>query len=265
MQRRDSRTTGWQVAVVFVITTAVLSQCLEWLRAGLGISADVVAMAQYGPALAAVVTWLVFRQRMRHVMPAAVRSRQVRAHAVIAVAACVVFGILLWVGYTAIGGQPAHGIREVSGVPFILIAVAWLFGATAEEIGWRGVLQPALEVGLPRWGAGIVTGLLWSVWHLPVVALGGAIAVTFILSTTVLSVLMAYLGNGSPVQRVVVTSIVHWLVNLAILVVTGVDVDLAGLVPELIAISITTGAALTVFAEVTRRRSRSPATAGTVA
>lgn len=253
------RTLGLRVSVVFVLSTAVISQCLEWIRGGLELNSEVVALAQYGPALAALVTWRIFRHRVGDVMPAPVSSSQVRAHASLGVAACGLFAILLWIGYSLIGGQETHGVKGIGGVPFWLIAVVWLFGATAEEVGWRGVLQPALETRLPRWGAGALTGLLWSVWHLPVITLGAVIAAVFIASTTVLSVLMAYLGNGSPAQRVIITSLVHWLVNLAILIVAGVRTDLGELTPELVAISITTAVILTGFAW---RRTRRPTHTG---
>lgn len=152
-------TLGLRVSVVFVLATAVISQCLEWIRAGLALNSEVMAPAQCGPALAALVAWMIFRQRISDVMSARVSSRQVRAHAGLGVAACGFFAILLWIGYSLIGGQKTYSVTGVDGVPFWLIALVWLPGATAEEVGWRGVLQPALETRLPRWGAGIVTGL----------------------------------------------------------------------------------------------------------
>lgn len=72
------------------------------------------------------------------------------------------------------------------------------------------------------------------------ITLGVAIAVTFTASTTEGAVLMAYLGNGSPAQRVMTTSLVHWQSTLTILIIVGVRTDLVELAAELIAISITT-------------------------
>lgn len=240
---------------MFVLAVAVISSGLEMIRAGLDIDGDVLSLAQYGPALAALVTWLVFRRRICEVMPAPVSSGQVRAHTVLGVAACTLFAALFWVGYVVVGGQETYGVRSVGGIPFAAIAVIWLVGATAEEIGWRGVLQPSLESEMPRWGAGVLTGVLWSVWHLPVMAQGVAVAGVFIASTTVFSVLLAYLGNGSPGQRVITTSIVHWLVNLALLVVSGTSIGLSELLPELAAISLTTVVFLTLFSRARTARS----------
>lgn len=51
-------------------------------------------------------------------------------------------------------------------------AVAVSFGALGEELGWRTYLYPKLEelFGLKK--ALILGGLIWSVWHFPLVAVG---------------------------------------------------------------------------------------------
>jgi membrane protease YdiL (CAAX protease family) len=40
--------------------------------------------------------------------------------------------------------------------------------ALGEEIGWRGFLAPSLVGRLGFWGGAIVTGLIWTAWHTPV-------------------------------------------------------------------------------------------------
>lgn len=251
---------GWRVVAVFAVTVAVLSQGLELLRSALFIDGDVVALVQYGPVLAALVTWLVFRRRIAEILPTPVSGRQVRSRLGLAVAVCALIAVLLWIVFAVIGGRSIYGFETVGGMPFVVLALVWLIGATAEEIGWRGMLQPLLESVLPRWGAAIVTGLLWSVWHLPVITQSLAIAVGYTASTVVFSLLLAYLGDGSAPQRVLVTSLVHWLVNLAILVVAGNTIDLPLLVPYLAAISVVTAFALSFLSRALGPRRRRPAT-----
>jgi membrane protease YdiL (CAAX protease family) len=43
--------------------------------------------------------------------------------------------------------------------------------AAGEEIGWRGYLRDELSV-LPRWGLILATGVIWGLWHAPVILLG---------------------------------------------------------------------------------------------
>lgn len=43
--------------------------------------------------------------------------------------------------------------------------------AAGEEIGWRGWLQPAL-MPLGTWPALVITGVVWGLWHSPIILLG---------------------------------------------------------------------------------------------
>ena len=43
-----------------------------------------------------------------------------------------------------------------------------VIGALGEELGWRGVLQPALEQRVGPWKATLAVGAIWAYWHLPV-------------------------------------------------------------------------------------------------
>ncbi|REJ33335.1 MAG: CPBP family intramembrane metalloprotease domain-containing protein, partial [Bacillota bacterium] len=52
------------------------------------------------------------------------------------------------------------------GVNLVLTPVLLSFFALGEEIGWRGYLLPQLA-GLGRRRALLLSGFLWSIWHLP--------------------------------------------------------------------------------------------------
>lgn len=58
-------------------------------------------------------------------------------------------------------------------VNMLLTPIPLSLVALGEEIGWRGYLLPQLA-GLGRRRALIVSGLLWSVWHIPLVWVGQA-------------------------------------------------------------------------------------------
>ncbi len=53
-------------------------------------------------------------------------------------------------------------------VSFVLL----LPGVLGEEMGWRGLLVPALAQNLGFTQVALVSGLLWSVWHWPLMFLG---------------------------------------------------------------------------------------------
>lgn len=60
---------------------------------------------------------------------------------------------------------------------FLLMGVVGMVGscshALGEEIGWRGFLAPRLVGRLGFWGGAIVTGLIWTAWHVPVLLFAG--------------------------------------------------------------------------------------------
>lgn len=51
-------------------------------------------------------------------------------------------------------------------LPFILIYTTFLSGGN-EELGWRGIMQPILENRFSFYGATLITGCVWMVWHIP--------------------------------------------------------------------------------------------------
>nr|WP_272950553.1 CPBP family intramembrane glutamic endopeptidase [Ornithinimicrobium pratense] len=55
-----------------------------------------------------------------------------------------------------------------------LVAMA-IVGGGQEEIGWRGVLQPALTWHLGRWAGAVLAGVVWFCWHLPLWWTPGAV------------------------------------------------------------------------------------------
>jgi len=78
---------------------------------------------------------------------------------------------------------------------------ASIIAGLGEEIGWRGFLVPQLMTLLPFTATCLVTGILWGLWHFPLIFLGnyatggpGVVdAILFLLSTTFISVPLIYL------------------------------------------------------------------------
>ena len=70
------------------------------------------------------------------------------------------------------------------------------FGAPiGEEIGWRGYALPRLLTRCSALTAGAVLGVIWAVWHLPVVLAdpGLRVPVPFLLQVVPLSILFTWL------------------------------------------------------------------------
>ena len=52
-------------------------------------------------------------------------------------------------------------------------------GPLAEEPGWRGTAYPRLRASMNRYQAGLVLGVVWAIWHLPLFFIPGTIQAGF--------------------------------------------------------------------------------------
>lgn len=92
--------------------------------------------------------------------------------AIVAVAAGIHVGLG---GTTPVPTLPADlpGRLEYLLLPVVLLVNVFVGGPLAEEVGWRGYLQPRLDERMPLVPAGLGVGLVWGLWHLPFFVLPG--------------------------------------------------------------------------------------------
>jgi membrane protease YdiL (CAAX protease family) len=113
---------------------------------------------------------------------------------------------------------------------FLPLAFFYIFicmGPLGEELGWRGFL---LKRFLPEWGvikSGLIVGLIWSAWHLPLflmpdgiqnelAKMGLGIAVSgYFLYTTCISLLMSVLYDRTD-GNLLLCMIFHTVCNLSL-------------------------------------------------
>lgn len=94
-------------------------------------------------------------------------------------------------------------------------------GPLAEEFGWRGYLLPKLAAHWPPVVAGLMVGIIWALWHLPLLYdsafADGPSAVKFLATTTAWSVILALLvsrARGSVLPAVAC----HWAINSQVII-----------------------------------------------
>lgn len=91
---------------------------------------------------------------------------------------------------------------------------AFLFVGLGEEPGWRGFALRQLQRRHGALVASLILGMVWAVWHIPLLSteIAGAQAVPFMVSVVAASVVLAWLYNGSG-GSVPMTMLMHASVN----------------------------------------------------
>ena len=86
-----------------------------------------------------------------------------------------------------------------------------------EEIGWRGFALPLLQRKMAPLWAGLILGLIWSLWHLPAFVLSGTPQsawgfTPFLLGSVSVSVIMTPMFNRSS-GSILLAALFHFQLN----------------------------------------------------
>jgi len=188
----------------------------------------------FGPVIAAIVL-RVRRARRREPAPAhAVSSRPgVRWLWVVPLLVLASATVVAAAFLADVLGGPAPSltagkdlITTIGGpVPFLISML--IGGPLAEEPGWRGTAYPRLRASMTRLQAGLLLGVVWAVWHLPLFFIPGTVQASFGLISWsgllfCLSVIPMALLTGYAYERggVVASIAVHFGVNTTIALLT---------------------------------------------
>jgi membrane protease YdiL (CAAX protease family) len=110
--------------------------------------------------------------------------------------------------------RPWHELLGVSLLMLVLVPL--------EEIGWRGYALPKLQAMYGAFWASIMLGVLWSLWHLPLVWLTGSYQesnspleymIVFTVTILPISILFTWLYNHTN-GSLVLASLFHAAINI---------------------------------------------------
>ncbi|MEL7602136.1 MAG: type II CAAX endopeptidase family protein [Bacillota bacterium] len=169
------------------------------------------------------VVLIMFRGLYRNEKLLPFLKRQFSEKIKISVVLCI-FGVL---GMTCAGTLLYLSITEKLSLQALLIAPgaigAVLFqsiitGATGEELGWRGYLLNALKQKHSPLMASMITGTIWSFWHLPLWILSGytgwelvQYGALFTISLISASILITMFYSLS--RNLLIPILIHFLMN----------------------------------------------------
>ncbi|MGY1436753.1 CPBP family intramembrane glutamic endopeptidase [Streptomyces reniochalinae] len=180
----------------------------------------------FGPLIAALVVRVRRRRRGEPVPEHAVRFRS-RALAwlplfLVATSATVLGAALLAqaAGGPALSLDGARDVMADAGGPAAFLVSMIVSGPLSEEPGWRGTAYPRMRASMGRLQVGLLLGVVWSVWHLPLFFIDGTVqnelglatpsGMLFAVSVVPMAMLTAYAYERAGVVASMVT---HFAAN----------------------------------------------------
>lgn len=113
-------------------------------------------------------------------------------------------------------------------LPLVFVTILCLMGPIGEEFGWRGYLYPIIKEKYSLLQTSMIIGVVWSIWHLPLFFIQGALQNEFtklygiglsILGYTFYTLILSFLMSVyfEKTNRSIVTPLImHTMANLSI-------------------------------------------------
>ncbi|MER7015587.1 type II CAAX endopeptidase family protein [Saccharopolyspora sp. NPDC000359] len=138
-------------------------------------------LGAFGPLVAALVVRVRRGLRGEPVPEHAVRFRWqalLWAPLLLVLASATVLGpafLAQVAGGPAVSPESALDVVANAGGPAAFLVSMVISGPLSEEPGWRGTAYPRLRASMGRFQIGLVLGVIWAVWHLPLFFINGTV------------------------------------------------------------------------------------------
>ena len=192
-----------------------------------GYSTVVVIIGAFAPMMAAIT--LVVREEgwkgTRVFLGQALNFRIKPVYLVLALALPVLIHAIAHYLALAVGLDVAKTLipTEIPVAPIVLAIPTFILmlviGGGQEEFGWRGYAQEPLQEKIGVMPASLVIGVIWGIWHLPLWFMAGDLHgaysfLAFVMMTTSISIVYAWLYNSSG-KKLIVVMFFHAMNNTA--------------------------------------------------
>jgi len=126
----------------------------------------IIILAMWGPGLAAMITSFWFNKTVKPLGFVLKKPSYLLAGYLLPLLYAVPVYLAIWLfGFAGFN----KGFNCSYLAFFTLGQLQQLFAATGGEIGWRGFLYPQLSKKFGRFNAALLTGIIWAVWHYPLI------------------------------------------------------------------------------------------------
>lgn len=172
----------------FLILTTLFSAVM-WVWAVVGtMPSNGILLLTWCPGLAAIITQRVYHKTVAGLGWRWGKTRYQFASYLIPIGyAGIAYGLVWLLGLGELGESPTHTLFSF----FVTTSLFIGFAALGEEVGWRGLLVPELAKLTGFTNVSLISGVIWAVWHYPLIFLLGYHGGTDILYSTLCFTVMA--------------------------------------------------------------------------
>jgi len=182
----------WFVALTFAITWVIFGQ-IPWrgLTYGTGVSIYIVMAGMFVPALCNLLTRLITREGFANLLLRPNFKGHTKDYLLVFFGPTALLLLSAALYFLVMPGsfdsqltflqEPASRTGVLSARTLLLITILQvviigpiinIIPTLGEELGWRAYLLPKLRLLLPDRAALVVTGIIWGLWHAPVIVMG---------------------------------------------------------------------------------------------
>lgn len=165
MKPRTVPATVWTYLIALVVLCAPINWIILSNPANETSQGWIVAM-MFAPTAAALITWILTQHKI-------IWGRPKVGNLLLALVPPVLVATVYLLGAGL--GVEFLGIGAINPLDLIIGTLAGCILAIGEEIGWRGMLLPLLRQRYGFFTANFLLAVIWAVFHLPIIVLGGAL------------------------------------------------------------------------------------------
>jgi membrane protease YdiL (CAAX protease family) len=156
--------------IFFLVLTVILSSLayIPIIRAGTinGGQSNLAGLLMLSPGLAAIITLMIFERSLLPIGWKPGKIQYLILGLVIPIIYCLIEYGLVW-----LTGRGTYNGQFPPNFPIFLATMLFnsTLSALLEEVGWRGFLVPKMMKLTSFTTTALITGLIWAVWHYPLI------------------------------------------------------------------------------------------------
>jgi len=162
--------------MIFLGLTLLLSSVFYYLIANVTVASDALAFTialMWCPATAAIITRLYCQKNLKGFALGLGDPKWLLVGILLPIFIGLVMFGSVWLTVGEFNWAGAATVFSLSFLPAFAYAIGFnIFAAFGEEMGWRGLLVPELAKFMGFTKLALLSGAIWTAWHLPLILFG---------------------------------------------------------------------------------------------